>query len=382
MKKLLVLGSTGSIGTQTLSVVQAMGGELGIWGLSAHNNAELLIGQAWMFKPSAVAITGIEAAKAAIGRLPEGTKLFAGPEGLIEMCREARGNAQMAVVAIVGIAGLPAVVECIQAEMDIALANKETLVAGGALVNSLLQKHGRKLYPVDSEHSAIFQCVQGLSSNAEIKRVILTASGGPFFGYTAQMLDAVTIEQALKHPNWSMGSKITIDCATLMNKGLEVIEARWLFDMPPERIDVVVHRQSIIHSMVELVDNSVLAQLGCPDMRIPIQYALTYPRRAACPAPALDILKAGTLTFLPPDREAFPCLGLAYEALAKPNGAAVALNAANEAAVERFLRGNLPFTGIPRMIEQAMTQCPSIDSLNLEDILSLDRDTRQSLRNR
>ncbi len=380
MKRLLILGSTGSIGLQTLRVAEDLAGEFEIWGLSAHSSIDKLAEQAGRFRPACVALTDPDAAKAAQGRLPEGTRLFAGPEGLLQMCREAEGNADVAVVAIVGIAGLPAVGGCIEAGMDIALANKETLVAGGAYVYGLLAKHGRRLYPVDSEHSAIFQCIQGLASPGEIRRVILTASGGPFFGYDREALSHVTLAEALRHPNWSMGSKITVDSASLMNKGLEVIEARWLFQMAPDQIDVVVHRQSIVHSMVELRNHSVLAQLGCPDMRIPIQYALTYPRRTACSAPALDILKAGTLTFEAPDREAFPCLGLAYEALARGGGAAVALNAANEVAVDKFIHGDISFNDIPDMIARGMALAPAgMDAGSLEDILALDRNVRASI---
>ena len=326
-----------------------------------------------------MALTDPAAAERARGQLPEGTALFAGPEGLLRLCDEAAGQAHMALVAIVGIAGLPAVVRCIQGGMDIALANKEALVTGGALVNDLLNKNRRSLYPVDSEHSAIFQCLQGLASPRELRRVILTCSGGPFFGYTPEQLAHVTAAQALKHPNWAMGAKITIDSATLMNKGLEVIEARWLFDRGPQDIDVVIHRQSIVHSMVELMDHSVLAQMGCPDMRIPIQYALTWPRRLDCEAPALDILKVGTLTFLPPDREAFPCLGLAYEALRRGGGAAIALNAANEVAVARFLAGGIGFSDIPRVIECAMDAAALLDPFSLEDILAQDAETRARL---
>lgn len=377
MKRLLVLGSTGSIGVQTLAVAGDLKDEFTVWGLSANSNADRLIEQAWKFRPACVALVDGAAADSARGRLPEGTRLFSGSDGLIELCREAQGNADMAVVAIVGIAGMPAVAECILSGMDIALANKETLVAGGEHVYSLLEKHGKKLYPVDSEHSAVFQCIQGLASKSEIKRVILTASGGPFYGFSREMLSGVTVEQALKHPNWSMGSKITIDCATLMNKGLEVIEAHWLFGLGPEAISVAVHRQSIVHSMVELADNSVLAQLGCPDMRIPIQYALTYPRRTACGAPALDILKAGALTFEPADREAFPCLGLAYEALRRGGGAAIALNAANEAAVDKFIHGGISFNDIPRLIEKGMALSPAnMDTGDLGEILALDTEIR------
>ena len=380
MKQLLVLGSTGSVGTQTLGVVSSLAGEFGIWGLCAHSNVDLLIEQARQFQPKAVAIIDESAADRAQGYLPQGTVLFRGPQGLLELCRMAQGHVDMAVVAIVGIAGLPAVVECIAGGMDIALANKETLVTGGALVRHLLARHNRRLFPVDSEHSAIFQCLQGLASPQELTRVILTCSGGPFFGWDRERLTGVTAAQALKHPNWTMGAKITIDSATLMNKGLEVIEARWLFDRGPDDIQVVVHRQSIVHSLVQLVDNSVLAQLGCPDMRIPIQYALTCPRRTVCPAPQLDMLKVGALTFEQPDTGAFPCLALAYESLRRPAGAAVALNAANEVAVARFLQGQIGFYDIPRMVEDAMNAAMPIDPQNMEDILAQDADTRARLR--
>jgi 1-deoxy-D-xylulose-5-phosphate reductoisomerase len=377
LKKLLVLGSTGSIGAQALDVAAGLAGEFGIWGLSAHGNAELLLAQAERWRPECVALTKPEAAESLRGRLPGGTRLFAGPDGLLEMCREAEGRADMAVVAIVGIAGLPAVVQCIRAGLDVALANKEALVAGGALVNALLAEHGRKLHPVDSEHSAVYQCVRGLASHSELKRIILTASGGPFFGYTREMLASVTLEQALAHPNWSMGGKVTVDSATLMNKGLEVIEAHWLFGLPSESITVAVHRQSVVHSMVELADGAVLAQLGSPDMRLPIQYALTYPERRPCPAPALDVLKAGALTFEAPDTETFPCLALAYEALRRGGGAAVALNAADEAAVDKFIHGRIPFNEIPKLVEKGMNLAPKgFDGGDMDDILALDTEVK------
>ncbi|MDD3243891.1 MAG: 1-deoxy-D-xylulose-5-phosphate reductoisomerase [Eubacteriales bacterium] len=376
MKKLLLLGSSGSIGTQTLDVVRAMPGEFQIMGLSVNRNVELLAKQAAEFSPRYAAVADESAAEAARRLLPPGVTLFAGAQGLLEMCRACYGEADMAVHAIVGIAGLPAVVACIQGGMDIALANKETLVAGGALVERLKAQHGVALYPVDSEHSAIFQCMQGLPDRAAVKRILLTASGGPFFGYSREQLEGVTVEQALKHPNWSMGSKITIDSATMMNKGLEVIEAKWLFSAQPEDIRVLVHRQSIVHSLIELQDHSVLAQLGCPDMRIPIQYALVYPRRVPGPAPELDLCAAGALTFAQPDWENFPCLGLAYAALAKGNRACVAINAANEAAVARFLRREIKFMDIPRIIERALGNAPQGDCQTLEEILEMDAAVR------
>ncbi|MDD4797534.1 MAG: 1-deoxy-D-xylulose-5-phosphate reductoisomerase [Eubacteriales bacterium] len=379
MKRLLLLGSSGSIGTQTLDVVRAMPGDFSIVGLSAHRNVELLARQAAEFHVRYVAVTDSQAAKRAKALLPAGTKLFVGAEGLLRLCQACAGKADMAVAAVVGIAGLPAVAACIEGGMDIALANKETLVAGGALVEALIARHGVRLYPVDSEHSAIFQCMQGLPDEQAVRKIILTASGGPFFGYTRQQLENVTVAQALKHPNWAMGSKITIDSASMMNKGLEIIEARWLFHMPPERIDVVVHRQSIVHSLIELNDNSILAQLGQPDMRIPIQYALVYPRRVAGPAPALDLCRAGPLTFEAPDRENFPCLNLAYQALGKGSAACIAVNAANEAAVELFLAEKIRFLDIPRIIEKALGDAPNGDSSQLYDILALDTAVRNSV---
>jgi 1-deoxy-D-xylulose-5-phosphate reductoisomerase len=380
LKKILVLGSTGSIGVQALDVISRLGGELSVWGLSAHGNAELLLEQARRWKPRCAALTDPAAAESLRGRLPDGVRLYSGPDGLLEMCRDADGNADMALVAIVGIAGLPVSVECVRSGMNLALANKESLVAGGLLMTALLDKHGRRLIPVDSEHSAVFQCMQGLASPGEVRRVILTASGGPFFGYTQERLASVTVEQALKHPNWRMGGKVTIDSATLMNKGLEVIEAHWLFGLPPEAISVAVHRQSVVHSMVECADGSVLAQLGCPDMRLPIQYAITYPRRMPCPAPSLDILEAGKLTFEEPDTEAFPCLGLAYEALRRGGGACAALNAADEVAVDKFIHGRIPFNDIPNLVEKGMSFAPrDFNALDLDDILSLDREIKRKL---
>jgi 1-deoxy-D-xylulose-5-phosphate reductoisomerase len=277
----------------------------------------------------------------------------------------------------VGLAGLPVTAECIKKKMTIALANKETLVGGGAYITKLAKEHGVDIIPVDSEHSAIYQCLQNAENRKSIKRILLTASGGPFFGYKKDYLKKVTPEMALKHPNWDMGGKITIDSATLMNKGLEVIEAKWLFGLDARQIDVLVHRKSIVHSLVEFNDNSVLAQLGMPDMRIPIQYALTYPERIACSAPTLDLLKCGALEFAKPDMDTFILLRLAYDALNAGGGKAVALNAANEIAVESFLNGKIGFIQIMEVVNNAYTNAEIIDEESLEDILFLDGETRK-----
>ena len=371
-KKILLLGSTGSIGTQALDVISRHPDAFTVEALAAFHSVDQMQEQIHTFSPRWVCMVDRSAARALRDKV--NIPVLEGPEGLVELCRISQ--ADMALVAIVGIAGLPAVMNLIDRGMDIALANKEALVTGGELVMGAARRRDVKILPVDSEHSAIFQCLQG---GVRPQRLLLTASGGPFFGKTPEELAQVTWQQALNHPTWSMGSKITIDSATLMNKALEVIEARWLFDMPGDRIDVLVHRQSIVHSLVEFADHSVLAQLGCPDMRTAIQYALTWPYRQECPAPRLDLLKISALEFFPPDREAFPCLDLGYQALAAGEGATVVLNAANEVAVDAFLRGRIGFMDIPKLVEQALEKRAKLPSLSLENILALDRETRQSL---
>jgi 1-deoxy-D-xylulose-5-phosphate reductoisomerase len=302
-------------------------------------------------------------------------RVAAGPEGVMEAA--ALSEADTVVTAMVGIAGLAPTLAAIDAGKRIALANKETLVCAGPLVMECAKGKGSLILPVDSEHSAIFQCLQGNANRGEVKRILLTASGGPFFGYTRERLEQVTVEQALKHPNWSMGSKITIDSATLMNKGLEFLEAMALFQVPPEKIGILVHRESIVHSLVEYCDNAVLAQLGTPDMRLPIQYALTWPERVEGPATALDLLSTPPLTFQKPDLESFPCLALAIEA-AKIGGTAPAIvNGANEVAVARFLAGEIAFLDIPHLVERALGRIAIRESLTLDTIHEADTQARR-----
>lgn len=368
-KNIAILGSTGSIGVQTLDVARNLG--IRVSGLSANSNIDLLEKQAREFKPLAVS-AGNAALASELDRRLEGLgiEVMHGAEGLKAIA--SLGEADTVVTSIVGTAGLLPTLEAIKNGKDIALANKETLVTAGEFVMAEAGRRGVRILPVDSEHAAIFQCLEG-NRRSDVASIILTASGGPFRGKKPEELKAVTLEQALKHPNWKMGRKITIDSATLMNKGLEVIEARWLFDVEAERIRVVVHPQSIIHSMVEYIDGSVMAQLGSPDMRIPIQLALTWPERAGNGFAALDLLRCGSLTFEEPDINAFPCLGLAYEALKAGGTMPAAMNAANEAAVGLFVEGKIRFTDIPRIIESVMRKHIVNTKPGLDDIIEVDR---------
>ena len=379
MKTISLLGSTGSIGTQALDVVRGLrrlGEPVRVAALAAGSNVRLLEEQAREFRPAAVAVFDPAAAKDLRDRTRDlDLTVLAGEEGVRQAA--AWAEADLTLNAVVGLAGLGPTLAAIEAGKDVALANKETLVAGGALVMEAARRQGVSLLPVDSEHSAIFQCLRGSPGRGSVKKLILTASGGPFFGKTRKELAAVTPEQALRHPNWSMGAKVTVDSATLMNKGLEVMEARWLFDVPAQRIQVVVHRESVIHSMVEFVDHSVIAQLGTPDMRLPIQYALTYPRRLPSPAAELDLLAGGGLTFAPPDRETFQCLGVCLAALERGGLVPAAVNGANERAVELFLRGELPFLGIGEAVAAAADRQPAAPADSLEAILAADREARR-----
>ncbi len=373
-----MLGSTGSIGVQTLEVLRGLyaGGTCPyqVAVLAAHSNVKLLEQQVRAFHPQAVALFEPAAAKDFRERTRDmGIPVLTGMEGLCEAA--AWEGADLTLNAVVGMVGLRPTLAAIAAKKDVVLANKETLVAGGRLVMDAARRNEVEILPVDSEHSAIFQCLRG-NHNKQVKRLLLTASGGPFFGRSPAELEQVTPAQALRHPNWSMGAKVTIDSATLMNKGLEVMEARWLFDMPPEKIQVVVHPESIIHSMVEYADGAVMAQLGVPDMRLPIQYALTYPERLPSPVEELDLFQTGTLGFYPPDREAFPCLGIAAEALRRGGLAPTAVNAANERAVAAFLEGKIPFTGIATLVAGAMERQPAGDACSLEAVLEADRVAR------
>ena len=351
MKQLAILGSTGSIGRSALAVVDAHPSRLRVAALAAGDNAALLAEQAARYQPALVALASGDAVdrfRAAGGTAPS---LVCGPEGLVAVATHP--DVDIVLCASSGTAALEAVLAAIDAGKTIALANKEVLVMAGALVTSAARRKGVAILPVDSEHNAIHQCLHGRRSG-EIRRLILTASGGPFRDLPVEALQTVGADAALRHPTWQMGKKITIDSATLMNKGLEVIEAHWLFDVPADRIDVVVHPQSIVHSMVELSDGSVIAQLGVTDMRLPIQYACSYPDRWEAALPRLDLVKAGRLDFQEPDHGRFPCLGLAYRALREGGTAPVVLNAANEVAVASFLEGRLGFTSIPTLIERTL----------------------------
>lgn len=377
MRKLALLGSTGSIGTQALRVMenlQAQGEEVQVEVLAARSNVRLLEEQARRFHPSAVAVFDEAAACSLRDSLRDTSiQVLAGMEGLCEAA--AWEGANTTLNAVVGMVGLQPTLAAIRAGKVLALANKETLVAGGAMVVEEARRHGVKILPVDSEHSAIFQCLQGCPGRDALEKLILTASGGPFFGKSREELETVTREQALRHPNWDMGAKITIDSATMMNKGLEVIEASWLFELPEDRIDVVVHRESIIHSMIQYKDNAVMAQLGVPDMAVPIQYALTYPRRMPSPAGELNLWELQKLTFYPPDGDAFPCLELCREALRRGGLVPAAANGANEQAVALFLEGKIGFLDIPRLVAKAMDQ-QTAGEVTLENILAADRAAR------
>jgi 1-deoxy-D-xylulose-5-phosphate reductoisomerase len=375
MKRIALLGATGSIGRRTLELVSAFPGALQVTGLAARgSNVELLAELCARHRPEAVAVLERAAAEALARVLPHPRpEVLAGPEGLVTLAAET--PADVVLSALVGGAGLLPTMAAIRAGRTVALANKETLVMAGRLMTAAARARGVALLPVDSEHSAVFQCLLG-HNQAEVRRIILTASGGPFRRLPREALAGATPADALRHPTWKMGAKITVDSATLMNKGLEIIEARWLFDLRPEQIDVVIHPQSIVHSMVEYLDGSVLAQLGVADMGIPILYALTYPERLPCPAPPLSLPQVGQLTFEEPDLERFPCLGLARRALLQGGSAPVVLNAANEVAVQAFLDGRIRFTQIADLIAEALDRVPPRELDGIEECVQVDRDGR------
>lgn len=375
-KKITILGSTGSIGTQTLEVIAANPDRFCVTALTCGRNTALLAKQIAAFCPQLAVTERREDALALAAQFPQVTFLH-GREGLIAA---ATADCDMVMNALMGMRGLEPTYHAILAGKDIALANKETLVAGGQLIMEAAAKSGVQLLPVDSEHSAIFQCLEG-NRNRPIKKILLTASGGPFRGFSREQLAHVTLAQALRHPNWHMGAKITIDSATMMNKGLEVIEARWLFDVPAEQIQVLVHPQSILHSAVEFADNSVIGQMGVPDMRIPISLALGYPERLANPDAPLDFFGAGScLTFAQPDMDTFRCLALAYDAIQTGGSCPLVLNAANEVLVDAFLHEAVRFTDIPQKLEQLLSRHTPTYHLDLEGILELDRQTRAKTR--
>ena len=374
VKCVSILGSTGSIGRQSLDIIDNL--NIPVCALTAGTNVQRMAQQCRKYRPRLAVMATEEAARQLSDEICGlATEIGWGEEGLIRAAT--MDEADCIITAVVGMVGLKPTLAAIRAKKRIGLANKETLVCAGELVMAEAKKYGVEIIPVDSEHSAIFQCLMGNDSPGQIKRIILTCSGGPFFGKTRQELTAVTKADALKHPNWKMGAKITIDCATLMNKGLEVIEAMRLYQLPLEQVDVVIHRQSIVHSFVEFVDGAVMAQLGSPDMRLPIQLAMTYPERMPCPAPALDLLTCGDLRFQAPDMEAFPCLALARECAKAGGTACPVMNGANEAAVAAFLRDEIGFYDIYELVSKAVDTVPFISNPTLEEILESDRLARQ-----
>ena len=376
MSTLSILGSTGSIGTQTLELVRLHPDRFQVKALTAHRNAELLFRQVREFRPELAGLT-VPIPKDAIPADLGFCRFVMGPEALHAAAAEV--EVDQVLVSVVGIAGLQSVMDALSAGRQVLLANKEALVTGGHLVMEAARRAGKPLLPVDSEHSAIFQCLQGAGDNRPTG-ILLTASGGPFRTWDAARIARATRREALHHPNWSMGAKITVDSASMFNKALEIMEARWLFDMPPEKIRVVVHPQSIVHSAVEFEDGAVIAQLGVPDMRLPIQYAMTYPERIPTGAPALDLFALGQLTFEPGDPVRFPALRLAGECLRAGGAACTVLNGANEEAVAAFLREEIPFGDITRLVEDALAQLGGLPANNLEDVFAADRAARVRVR--
>lgn len=373
MKGIALLGSTGSIGTQSLDVCRMHGYRVVC--LTANRRVDLMEAQIRGFRPDLVSMMDPAAADDLRTRVADtATKVLSGMDGLIE-CATYSG-ADTVLNAVVGMVGLQPTLAAIQAKKTLALANKETLVAGGHLVTNTAKAYGVDILPVDSEHSAIFQCLQGSPEKGAVKKLILTASGGPFFGKTLAELENVSAADALKHPNWDMGAKITIDSATMMNKGLEFIEAKWLFDMPIDAIDIVVHRESVVHSAIAYQDNSVIAQLGVPDMRIPIQYALTYPQRLPSPVQELSLVDYGKLTFYAPDYDTFRCINVCKDAIAAGGLRPAAANGANEESVRLFLNGKIKFTDIAVLNRAAMEACPQVADYTLDDVLQADRAAR------
>ena len=373
MKKIAILGSTGSIGTQTVDILPSIDAE--VVALTTNRRINLLEEQARALHPKMVCAMGENAAKALKIKLADtDITVLTGMDGLIACAAES--GADIVVTAVVGMVGLLPTMAAIKAGKDIALANKETLVCAGGLVMSAAKQYGVRILPVDSEHSAIFQCVQAANGNP-IDKILLTASGGPFFGKKIEEMRGMTREQALAHPNWSMGAKITIDSATMMNKGLELIEAMWLYDLPPEDIEIVVHRESIVHSAVEFADGAVIAQLGLPDMRLPIQLALTWPQRVPCKVPRMSLAEVAKLTFYAPDYEAFPALNLAKHAASLKGDRGAVLNGANEAAVGLFLNDKIGFTDIAERVAYALDTIPYKKDITLDDVLAADKAARE-----
>lgn len=377
MKSINLLGSTGSIGVQTLDVARAHGYK--IEALAAYSDVDGIEKQIREFKPQYAALVDEKVAETLKTKVADlDVKILSGMEGVCFCAAEAKG--EITLNSVVGMAGLKPTLDAVQAGKTIALANKETLVAGGSLVTDAAKKNNVSILPVDSEHSAIFQCLLGSPSNKALKRIILTASGGPFFGKTKEELEKVTLADALKHPSWSMGQKITIDSATMFNKGLELIEAVWLFDVSPEKIDIVVHRESIVHSLIEYDDNSVIAQLGHPDMRLPIQFAITYPERFPSPEKQLDLWEVGNLTFYKPDYENFPCMDICRNAITKGGLYPAAVNCANEEANLLFRQGKISFNQIPELIVAAAEYTNKVKEYTLQDVFDTDALMREKVR--
>ncbi len=377
MKNIAILGSTGSIGQSSLEVIKNLPEQFRVTYLTANKNIDLLQKQIAQFHPRGVVV--LDSCNASLLRkvLGEKTEVHAGEEGLLEIV--GRDDVDIVVSSLVGFAGLRPTIAAIRHRKTIALANKETLVVAGQLMMSLVKEYGVRLIPIDSEHSAIMQCIVGEESS-HIAKLILTASGGPFLNKQLKDFDSVTVEEALNHPNWTMGKKVTIDSATLMNKGLEVIEAHWLFDLPPERIEVVIHPQSIIHSMVEFIDGSLKAQMGLPDMKIPIQYALTYPARLQMNGKRVNFPKLNSMTFFEPDRKKFRCLQIAFDVLSLGGTTPAIMNAANEIAVEAFLDRKISFKKIPELVDKAVSAHKSVSLPDLGDIVEADASTRKYVR--
>ncbi|NLJ66208.1 MAG: 1-deoxy-D-xylulose-5-phosphate reductoisomerase [Clostridiales bacterium] len=378
MKRIAVIGSTGSIGTQALDILSEYPDQFEIKVLVANQNIDLLRSQIEKYRPDTAVVVDRNKADKLSQRLSgKEFVIKAGMEAVMEMVT--REDIDVILMAIVGIAGLRPTIAALRSGKTIALANKEVMVVGGHIINDLVRQYNGRIIPVDSEHSAVFQAIQGCRNPDEIGKIILTASGGPFRGYDRAMLKDITPEDALRHPNWKMGSKITIDSATLMNKGLEVIEAKWMFNVDSNNIEVVIHPQSVIHSMVEFVDGTIIAQMGVPDMRVPILYALTYPNRFRTKLESLNLTRIGSLTFEEPDLDTFPCLSLAYEALRIGGTMPTALNAANEVAVNLFLEGRLAFSQIPIIIERSMASHKIIKDPQIDDVLYVDKVIRRNL---
>ena len=373
-----ILGSTGSIGTQTLDIVRDHSDEFKVTAITGNKNVALLERQAREFKPELVCVADTASARELKIKLKDtNIKVLGGKESLVEA--SSIQNADTVVTAVVGMTGIEPTISAIKSKKRVALANKETLVAAGSIIKECEAEYGKCIIPVDSEHSAIFQSMQGMADKREIKKILLTASGGPFYGKKREDLVNITPDDALRNPNWDMGAKVTIDSSTLVNKGLEMIEAKWLFDIPMDKIEVVVHRQSVLHSAVEFVDNAVIAQLGMPDMRVPIQYALTYPKRMSIQRNELDLTEYASLTFEKPDTKTFYALELARKAGTEGGTLATVFNAADEAAVELFLKGELSYLGISEAIEYAMNEHNNIKNPTLSDIYDADQEAREAV---